>query len=119
MQRRKLMITAAALAACAALAGLPLQTVQAADTVLLPCVCELSGAGAVAGTNFRDGAHLAADEINAAGGILGKTIEIADFDTQTDPQTSRALVQKAIDAGAYAILGTVYSGSTIVNMLVA
>ena len=51
--------------------------------------------------NYRDGAHLAADEINAAGGILGKQIEMTDYDTQTDPQTSRALVQKAIDEGAY------------------
>src|SRR5690606_27192231 len=32
---------------------------------------------------------------------------------------SRALVQKAIDDGAYVVLGTVFSGSTIVNMLVA
>ena len=89
------------------------------NVVLMPCVCELSGAGAVSGTNFRDGAHLAADEINAAGGILGKKLQIDDYDTQTDPQTSRALVQKAIDAGAYVILGTVYSGSTMVNMIVA
>ena len=51
----------------------------AADTVSLPCVCELSGAGAVAGSNFRDGAHLAVEEINAAGGILGKQIEMTDY----------------------------------------
>jgi branched-chain amino acid transport system substrate-binding protein len=89
------------------------------DTVLIPCVCELSGAGAVSGTNFRDGAHIAVDEINAAGGILGKKINMPDYDTQTDPQTSRALIQKAVDADAYAIMGTVYSGSTIVNMIVA
>lgn len=91
----------------------------AQDTIKVPCLCELSGAGAVSGSNYRDGAHLAVDEINAAGGILGKTIEMVDYDTATDPQVSRALAQKAIDAGAYAIMGTVYSGSTIVNMLVA
>ncbi len=89
------------------------------DTVIIPCVCEASGAGAVAGGNFHDGAHLAVDEINAAGGILGKKIVMEDMDTATDPQTSKALVQKAIDSGAYAIMGTVYSGSTMVNMLVA
>lgn len=89
------------------------------DTVLIPCVCELSGAGAVSGGNYHDGARLAVDEINKSGGILGKQIVMTDYDTQTDPQTSRALVQKAIDDGAYAIMGTVYSGSTIVNMLVA
>jgi branched-chain amino acid transport system substrate-binding protein len=111
------------LIAAAALAVLTATTMQnaalAQDTVLLPCVCELSGAGAVSGSNYRDGAKLAAEEINAAGGILKKKIVINEYDTQTDPQTSRALVQKVIDEGAYVIIGTIYSGSTIVNMLVA
>jgi len=119
MQPQKTMIAAVALTVSVLIAGLPVNQARAADTVLLPCVCELSGAGAVSGSNFRDGAKLAAEEINAAGGILGKQIEINEYDTQTDPQTSRALVQKAIDDGAYVILGTIYSGSTIVNMLVA
>lgn len=95
------------------------KTAFAQETVLLPCVCEISGPGAVSGTNFRDGAILAAEEINAEGGIMDRKIEIRDYDTQSDAQTSRALVQKAIDDGAYVILGTIYSGSTIVNMLVA
>lgn len=107
-----------AVGVCAMLA-VATQAAAADDVVKLPCLCELSGSGAVSGTNFHDGAHLAVNEINAAGGILGKKIEMVDYDTATDPQTSRALVQKAIDAGAYAIMGTVYSGSTIVNMLVA
>ncbi len=116
MKRRLLMTAAAALAATAMIVP---ELVMAQETVSLPCVCELSGAGAVSGTNFRDGAVLAAEEINAAGGILGKQIVINDYDTQSDAQTSRALVQKVIDEGAYVILGTVFSGSTIVNMLVA
>lgn len=91
----------------------------AQDTVKLGMVAELSGAGAPAGTNWRDGVKIAVEEINAAGGILKKKVEVTDYDTQTDPQVSRAMVQKAIDAGAFAILGTVYSGSTLVNMLVA
>lgn len=89
------------------------------DTVIIPCVCEASGAGAAVGGNFRDGAHLAVDEINAAGGILGKKIVMEDMDTATDPQTSKVMVQKAIDGGAYAIMGTVFSGSTVVSMLAA
>ncbi|WP_407050834.1 ABC transporter substrate-binding protein [Methyloraptor flagellatus] len=92
---------------------------SAADTLKLGMVAELSGAGAPAGTNWRDGAKLAVAEINAAGGILGKKVELPEYDTQTDPQVSRALVQKAIDDGAMAIIGTIYSGSTLVNMLVA
>lgn len=92
---------------------------QAQDPVKIGIVVELSGAGAPSGTNWRDGIKLAVDEINADGGILGRQVQTSEYDTQTDPQTSRALVQKAIDEGVYAIWGTVYSGSTLVNMLVA
>lgn len=100
-----------------ALAGLG--SVHAQETVKIGMVAELSGPGAPAGTNWRDGIKIAVEEINAEGGILGKTVEVTEYDTQTDPQVSRALVQKAIDEGAYAIWGTIYSGSTMVNMLVA
>jgi len=115
MMNYKTILASAVVAAAGAVAAPSV----AQDTVLVPCVCELSGAGAVSGTNYRDGAKLAMNEINAAGGILGKQIQMSEYDTQTDPQTSRALVQKAIDEGAYVIMGTVYSGSTIVNMMVA
>ncbi|SFU16092.1 ABC transporter substrate-binding protein [Mesorhizobium sp. YR577] len=91
----------------------------AQETVKIGMVAELSGPGAPSGTNWRDGIKIAIEEINADGGILGKKVEVSEYDTQTDPQVSRALVQKAIDEGAYAILGTIYSGSTMVNMLVA
>jgi branched-chain amino acid transport system substrate-binding protein len=105
-------VATAALLLAAALA-------HAQQTVKIGMVAELSGAGAPSGTNWRDGIRIAVEEINAAGGILGKKVDVTEYDTQTDPQVSRALVQKAIDGGAYAILGTVYSGSTLVNMLVA
>ncbi len=101
--------------AFAALAG----TAAAQQTVNLPIVIELSGPGAVSGTNFRDGALLAIDEINAKGGILGRKIVAPQSDTQSNPGISRAQVQKAIDGDAYVILGPVFSGSVKVNMLVA
>lgn len=112
MYHKHLLAISTALLATAAMA-------QAQETVKIGTVAELSGPGAPAGTNWRDGIKIAVEEINAEGGILGKKIELSEYDTQTDPQVSRALVQKAIDAGAYAILGTIYSGSTMVNMLVA
>ena len=46
-------------------------TAHAQQTVFMPIVIEVSGAGAVSGTNFRDGALMAIDEVNAKGGILG------------------------------------------------
>lgn len=90
-----------------------------AQGLTVGAIVELSGAGASAGTNYRDGIIMAFDEINAAGGILGRQVSVDQYDSQTDPQVSRALVQKAVDAGAFALMGTVYSSSTVVNMLVA
>ncbi|MGN6464650.1 MAG: ABC transporter substrate-binding protein, partial [Rhizobiaceae bacterium] len=112
MNRRIVIALTAALLAPAGFA-------HADDTVTIGVLAELSGPGAPSGTNWRDGIKIAVDEINADGGILGKKVKTNVYDTQTDPQVSRALAQKAIDEGAYAIWGTVYSGSTIVNMLVA
>jgi len=89
----------------------------AQQTVNMPIVIELSGAGAVSGTNFRDGAVLAIEEINARGGILGRRINAPQSDTQSNPGISRAQVQKAIDSDPYVILGPVFSGSVKVNMI--
>jgi branched-chain amino acid transport system substrate-binding protein len=106
------------LAAVATLA-LAATTGQAQQAVNIPIVIELSGAGAVSGTNFRDGAVLAIDEINAKGGILKRKINAPQSDTQSNPGVSRAQVQKAIDGDPYAILGPVFSGSVKVNMILA
>jgi len=91
----------------------------AQQTVNMPIVIELSGAGAVSGTNFRDGAVLAIEEINAKGGILKRKISAPQSDTQSNPGVSRAQVQKAIDSDPYVILGPVFSGSVKVNMILA
>jgi branched-chain amino acid transport system substrate-binding protein len=77
---------------------------------------ELSGTGTTSGTNFNDGVKLAVKEINAAGGILGRQIEYAASDTQTNPGVAKALAQKAVDDGAYVVMGPVFSGSIIVSM---
>jgi len=77
---------------------------------------ELSGTGTTSGTNFNDGIKLAVKEINAAGGILGRKIEYTANDTQSQPQVAKALAVKAIDDGAYVVMGPVFSGSILVSM---
>src|SRR6202790_226054 len=72
--------------------------------------------GLVVATKFENGVKLAVKEINAAGGILGRKIEYTSLDTQSAPQTAKALAQKAVDQGAYVVRGPVFSGSFIVSM---
>src|SRR5438270_13259825 len=92
-------------------------TVTLAQQGPIPIVglVELSGTGATAGTNFDNGVKLAVKEINAAGGILGRKIQYTSMDTQSAPQTAKALAQKAVDDKAYVVMGPVFSSSFIVS----
>jgi branched-chain amino acid transport system substrate-binding protein len=91
--------------------GLNANFARAQDSIKIVDVAELSGGGATVGTNFKNGADLAVEEVNAKGGILGHKIEITHYDTQSNAGVARGLVQKAIDSEPYAILGPGYSGS--------
>ena len=99
-----------------ALAPLAAQAQSTATTVYMPDVVELSGAGAVSGTNWRDGVILAVDEINAKGGILGKKIDVPHLDTQSEAAIARSQTQKVLDNDPYVVLGPIFSGSVLVTM---
>jgi branched-chain amino acid transport system substrate-binding protein len=105
-------MVAAAVAASVGLMG----SAHAQSSVYMPAILELSGAGAVSGTNFRDGMLLAIEEINAKGGLLGRKIDTPLLDTQSDAGISRAQLQKVLDNNPYVVLGPVFSGSVLVDM---
>ena len=88
----------------------------AQDTIKIANIVELSGGGATAGTNFKNGVELAVREINASGGILGKKIQTTTSDTQSNPGVAKGLTQKAVDDNVFAIFGPVFSGSIMVSM---
>jgi branched-chain amino acid transport system substrate-binding protein len=88
----------------------------AEDTVTIGIVCELSGSGAPAGMRWHRGVLMAMEEINEAGGLLGKKIAPFSLDTKTEPPVSVAAMKKAIERKPFVIMGTVYSSSTVVNM---
>ncbi|MBL8832827.1 MAG: ABC transporter substrate-binding protein [Rhodospirillales bacterium] len=88
----------------------------AQSTIYIPNLAELSGAGAVSGTNWRDGIILAVEEINAKGGILGRKLDVPHVDTQSEASIARAQIQRMIDNKAYVVLGPVFSGSVLPSM---
>lgn len=88
----------------------------AQQTIYIPNLAELSGAGAVSGTNWRDGIILAVEEINAKGGILGRKLEVPHVDTQSEASIARAQIQRMIDNKPYVVLGPVFSGSVLPTM---
>jgi branched-chain amino acid transport system substrate-binding protein len=108
----KKMLLAAALASALATGALAQD-----KPVSFAFIGELSGAGAVSSTNFRDGALMAIEEINAKGGILRRKVELKQYDTQTNPGTARSQMQKAIDEEPYVVLGPIFSGIVKVSMM--
>ena len=104
------------LVAAGALLALGSGQAQAQKTIKLALLQELSGAGATAGTNAKNGAMLAIKEINEAGGILGKKIDATVSDTQSNPGVAKGLATKAVDDDVFAVIGPTFSGSIMVSM---
>ncbi len=70
----------------------------------------ITGPAAVYGTNVQKGAQLAVDEINAAGGVNGMTLELNFQDDEHDPEKSVTAYNTLKDKGMKLLVGTVTSG---------
>ncbi len=74
----------------------------------------LTGAQATFGISTDDGIKLAVDEINAAGGINGKTLKVIAYDDQGKPEEAAVVVNKLITQDkAQVILGEVASSLSL------
>jgi len=84
------------------------------DTIKIGVLSPTSGPGSVHGTPVKQAAELAAKEINEAGGINGKMIEIVAYDTKGDATEAVNAYNKLKDQDkVVAIVGGTYSGATL------
>jgi branched-chain amino acid transport system substrate-binding protein len=65
------------------------------------------------GVSSLDGAQMAVDEWNAAGGVLGKTIQLDIYDTKCNGTTATSVANSVVAAGYHYIIGEVCSGASI------
>ncbi len=72
----------------------------------------LTGDYAVYGEAVKNGAQIAVDEINAAGGVNGMTFELKFEDSQGVPENAVNAYGKLVDDGMVISLGGVMSGET-------
>jgi ABC-type branched-subunit amino acid transport system substrate-binding protein len=88
--------------------------VTAGDTIKIGALMALTGALAPYGPPIGNGALLAVEQINAAGGVLGKQLELVIRDTATSPDVGRDAASKLVELdGVQAIVGALSSGVTI------
>src|SRR3989338_5322466 len=80
----------------------------------------LTGSEATFGTSTHNGIMLAIDELNSAGGIAGKKINVITVDDQGKPEEAASAVTKLITSDKVAvILGEVASSRSLAGALIA
>lgn len=108
MRINKWIAVGALIAACASPAAL------AAEPLRIGAVMPLTGDLQSLGVPGLKGVELAAEEINAAGGVLGADIEISTGDSQTLPQAGVDAAQKLVNLNrVVGLVGAMSSGVTI------
>src|SRR3954451_5689762 len=86
----------------------------AADAIKIGVVTPLSGTYTPIGQQVRWGLELATKEVNAAGGIMGRQIELISEDEEANPSVAVQKAEKLFQVGKVDFLtGTVNSGSTL------
>ena len=84
------------------------------DAIKVGALVPLSGSIAPYGPPIIDGAKLAVEQINAAGGVLGKRLELVVRDTASSPDVGRDAARKLVELDRVpAIIGAFSSGVTL------
>jgi branched-chain amino acid transport system substrate-binding protein len=102
--------------------GFPALLRAQAPTVKVGVIHPATGPLAEPGQACRAGAQMAADEINAAGGIKalgGARLELILGDTQSKPEVARPEAERLVNGGAQLLLGAFSSGDSAAIVPVA
>jgi branched-chain amino acid transport system substrate-binding protein len=87
---------------------------QQANVIRIGFVAPLTGDQAEIGIDMKNGALMAVEEANAAGGVLGKQLEFVPMDDKHDPKEAVAVAQKLItDPTVVAVVGHLNSNCSI------
>ncbi len=97
------------LAGAAALAPTP---ALAQNKILIGDISSMSGPLALGGVPGRQGAVMAVEEINKAGGILGQQIELITRDDKSQPEEASKHFRELAAQGAQIIIGSTGSGTS-------
>ena len=89
---------------------------QAQDKITIGVSTPITGPVAFGSMQERRGLDLALKEINDAGGVLGKQIELVYEDNQCNPSVSVTVANKLLEQGVPAVLGCQCSSAVLAAM---
>ncbi|MDB5631895.1 MAG: Branched-chain amino acid transport system substrate-binding protein/urea transport system, partial [Tardiphaga sp.] len=108
MKLRSIKCMTFALLVCCA--GLGASTgADAAEPIRIGAVLSFSGGVELYGQQAKLGLDLAVKDINAAGGILGRPVEVIYADDKTRPASAATAMQSLIESGVLAVVGPITS----------
>ncbi|MDB5563722.1 MAG: Branched-chain amino acid transport system substrate-binding protein/urea transport system [Tardiphaga sp.] len=108
MKLRSIKCMTFALLVCCA--GLGASTgADAAEPIRIGAVLSFSGGVELYGQQAKLGLDLAVKDINAAGGILGRPVEVIYADDKTRPGSAATAMQSLIESGVLAVVGPITS----------
>ncbi len=110
MKRVSLLLSLCLVLAAAACAA-------AAEPIKIGAVFSVTGPASFLGEPERNTAQMVVDEMNAAGGLLGRPVELVVYDDETDVNKAVLAVDKLLKKdGVVAVIGPTTSGNTLAVM---
>ena len=94
-------------------AGGSQEAAATSDTITIAFIGNTTGDYAMYGVPVRNSVKMYFDQLNAAGGINGKKINLLEYDDKADPIESVNAYNLAKANGATAIIGSVLTGATV------
>jgi branched-chain amino acid transport system substrate-binding protein len=89
------------------------------DTIQVGLIASLTGKFSALGSEDKKAVELAVEQVNTAGGLLGKKITLLTRDDQTLPDKSVLAYNDLKAAGVAAVIGSVFSNSALATLPLA
>ena len=105
--------------AAAATVAAPLWAQSSAKSIVLGQSAAFSGPAAQLGEQFKRGALLFFDRLNAKGGVNGRTIELKSLDDGYEPDRCKANTDKLIKDGVFALFGYIGTPTSLAALPLA
>ena len=96
-QAARLTLSGALLGIVATAALVAAAPARAADPIKICSIDDRSGAAADTGMQSYNGLQIAIAEVNAAGGIAGRKVELVSYDGKTDPQLTATFATRCAE----------------------
>jgi branched-chain amino acid transport system substrate-binding protein len=97
----------------------PVRVAGAEEPIKIAAIFSMSGPATAANAPSLEGVRWAVEELNAAGGVLGRKLALIEIDNLSTPIGAKVAADMAVEQGVAAIVGAAWSSHSIAVAKVA